>query len=1020
MNNQLRIHAVVEPARTAALRCVALVALACGASAGAAGCWNDIDLPTHSGSLHGQVVISGGVRGAQVQVDQLDLKTGEVRFLVGEAVTDDTGTFMLETGTRNGIFRILARGGVYEDLATGATIELDDSDELVSLIWYQVLERREGPVVTPIGQLVAVRTMERLPVLGNMTAAFQESRMSLHGHFGNVDWGAVPFWPLAQRATSPTEPVRAALVHAALSVLARDIAAEAQAGPQEVNVFRLMQRWTEDVRVGVFDGNDGDSRMEGSGLQLGYCPPIPPGCAATGADCNTGQCRQRCDLYSGTPRALLAGAILKVIADRGPGGLNQTGLDLTNMLSIVRAVSDNKDPTLFEAPCVEQLDRGPPQVRFDAPTPGDAAFVRGTIQIKAVAVDDLDPSPDTSLLGLVDLDQAPDNGVALASIDTATLADGPQIVVARAVDLTGNTAMIQRALTVDNTPPAVTVDPTGFFVEGTTWWTATTAPVLAGTVADAAPVSIKAVVGGALEVAGVVSGTIWTIDLPAGSLDLGGTPVQIVAVDAAGNQRHELRWLRPDVAPPGLGFDTSTVSDEEDEVIGFAADHSPEHVHLGMPVELSTAAACPRLTKFSYLLGSTSPEYARELPGPNPIRYQLITDDPGVGITAGSTEYRVGLRLGVMQTHWVLDWTSAGNGIPLGTGVTRFPVGIFSDVVAGLATTAGIYDVELRATDRLGRTTTVSRCFDLQLRAPPLKLEATSASTPTKVHAYALDSLRLHPTAQFTQIAARLLNDDATGASLIDQDIFNGTTATVYLTVTVTRPYSVMVAQSFVLDNAPTQVTPPSCGLCEDADGVAPYDSPDPAVSIEMTALPFPVKVFELTGGVPTTEIPCLAPCPSSGTVFKFAIPPRPSGGQPARAFRVMTMIGQVSALWPRDGQEHPAFPPFEDAAITWTDGAGATTTTDLTGIVDRSYHAERTGCVKRMTGPTGTCLQVGTLVPYQALRSATLTFSGPTRTRYETAATASQPPAFAKENLRDANLGWTTSEGPLPRSEVF
>jgi hypothetical protein len=468
--------------------------------------------------------------------------------------------------------------------------------------------------------------MARLPVLGDFTVAFEESKGSLHRHFANVDWGAVVPWPLDQPAISPTEPVRAAFVHAALSVLARDIAVDAQAGPQEVNVYRLMQRWAEDVRTGPFDGEDGDDRTPGSGLQLGFCSPADPGCTVPGVGCTTGHCRSRCDLYSGTARSLLAGAMIKVINDRG---LNQTGLDLSNTLSIVRAVSDDVDPNLFDAACVEVLDRVLPSLRFDPPTPGDGAWVRGTIAIKAVAVDDLDPSPATSLIGLADLDGDPSNSVALATIDTAALADGPLLVVARAVDLTGNTAMTERAVAVDNTGPVVTVDATAFFVDGITWWTAAAAPVLTGTITDAAPVSIKAVIPGGFEVAGVVSGSAWTIALPPGALDAGGTPVQIVAVDAAGNQSSVAQRLRSDVEPPALGFQASTVNDEDDEWVTFAADHSPEHAHIGIPVDLSTATGCPSLTKFSYLLGSTNPEYA--------TRYSV---DPAAMPTPGSSVTR--------------------------------------------------------------------------------------------------------------------------------------------------------------------------------------------------------------------------------------------------------------------------------------------------------------------------------------------------------------------------------------------
>jgi hypothetical protein len=464
-----------------------------------------------------------------------------------------------------------------------------------------------------------------------------------------------------------------------------------------------------------------------------------------------------------------------------------------------------------------------------------------------------------------------------------------------------------------------------------------------------------------------------------------------------------------------LSFQPSTVNDEASEAVMFAADHSPQHAHVGPPVDLTAVGSCPLLTKFSYLLQSTSPEYVTESPGRNPIRYQLITDDPGVGITAGSTQYRVGRRIGT-STSWILDWTPAGTGFPIGASVTRFPVSISSDVVTGLATTEGVYDIEFRASDRLGRTTTVARCFDLRLRAPPLEFEPESGPRPTKNHTYALDSLSLAQDAPYDQIAARLLNNNATGASLIDQDVWNGTTETIFLTVTVTKPIAVMVAQSFVVHNAITNVTGCPGGACPLPSMLPqPYDSLMPAGSVVETTLHFPAKVFEVMNGVPAGEIPCIAPCPPEGSVFTFAIPPRATGGQPARVFRVMTMIGQVSALWPSDSTS-PASAPFADEELTWSNPNGTMpTTTRFTGIVDRTVVPERTGCV---LGMAPSCQRQGTKVPFRALRFATLTFASATESQYATAATAGLAPVIAAPVKLRPSLptnNWTTSEGVLP-----
>jgi hypothetical protein len=360
---------------------LSLIVLACTAGTGSAGCWKDIDLPVHSGSLGGQVVISGAVRGARVSVDQLDLTTGVLLHHVGDAFTDDAGRFAMLTGTRNGIFKMTSHGGAFQDLATGATIQLDDTDELTSLIQFRLLDAIEDAGISPIGHLVEAHTMARAPVLGNMTRAYETSKRSLHQHFGDVNWTSVLPWPLDQPASLATDSVRAGLILAALSVLARDIAAAAQAGPQEVNLYRLIQRWAEDLRSVTFDGDDGDDRTTASGLQLGSCPPVAPGCIVPADRCATGYCRQPCDLYSGTPRTLFAGALVKVINDSGPGGLNQTSIDLSSTSWMPRAVANNLDPGLFEDSCIEpfELNEIPPSSRFDPATPDAAAAVTADV-----------------------------------------------------------------------------------------------------------------------------------------------------------------------------------------------------------------------------------------------------------------------------------------------------------------------------------------------------------------------------------------------------------------------------------------------------------------------------------------------------------------------------------------------------------------------------------------------------------------------------------------------------------------
>jgi hypothetical protein len=977
------------------------------------GCLKDYEVPYNTGSLGGQVVLSGGVRGASVVVDQLDAHTGEAYQRVGEATTDADGRFLIEeTREASGLFRLMSRGGVFDDLATGATIQLDDDDELQSFLWFPIVDQRTDALVGPIGHLIAARAWSRLETLGDMRAAFDDATDHIARHFGQTEWGLLELHDLGTPATSPTKPVRAAFIHAALSFLVKDIAAAADASPQQLNVYTLVQRWTADLvhaadtDPAVFDGNDGNSRALGSGLQLGACPPIEPACATPQAGCHMGACRVACDLHSGTPRAALAGALTKVIRD---ASVNRTGLRIEDTLAIARAMSENTDPDLFGTACIEDLDRTPPGVRWvESASPAANAVVRGTFSLKAIGLDDVDLQPRTEIVGYADQDGDPSNSVAIASIDTAGVSDGGLTVVARAVDLAGNSSRVERQVVVDNTPPQLTLASSGFFVDGATWWTTSEAPTLAGTVTDAHPATVQAMIGATL-VPGTLSGEVWNVTLPSDAIDLAGANVMIRVTDRAANYTELTQRLRRDATPPELSFQTSTIYNEAAELPSFALDESPIHNHSGTPIDLAVSGACPVVTKYSYLLGSTSPAYVTENPARNPIAYKLVAADDGIGLVAGSMQYRV-LRRDAGGSTVVRDWTSAGAGTPIATGARLFDVAIVSDLVSGLGATEATYDVEFRATDRLSRTATVSRCFALRLTAPPLHF--LDGGGPASGHTFALNSLSLAPGAPHDLLAARLLSNSATGASLIDQRVVNGTTETVFLTVTVTKPNLVTATQRFEIRNYTRIYSSQSdcyyqngepTGLCI---GAGQFPSEAYLLSKENTN-PQPVdvtaKLYELDGaGVPATEIPCLAPCSASGSVFKFAVPPR-AAGAPARRFVVMTMLGQVTNLWPGDNS-YPAaaVAPFSDSSVNGVRYTG-------------KQQWSSSGCNK--TDSTYTrCVERITRIQYRALTHARLGFSGDTSTSYATAATAQLTPVEATNLLqRKETVIWDTIEGPLP-----
>lgn len=989
----------------------------------AAACGDDtMDVPSGSGSLTGRVAMSGPVSGAAVTVEQLDLDTGEVTATVGTTTADAAGAFTLDTGAANGLVRITARGGSYTDLASGERIELDADAALETVIELDLLEERTGVRIAPVGHLVAARM--RAAIAGGVDARFALETAAEHvnRHFGNVDWERTEPAPLAEPAPSPTEPVRAALVEAALSYLAADIAGEAGASPQDVTVAALVHRWADDLEAdGLFDGNDGNdrARARATGLQLGACNEVDAGCEIPSGICADGACRPLCDLYVGSARALLGGTITKVIYLDGEDGrplVNGTQLNVADILPVARSVSDNVDEYLFGTACVETLDRTPPTIAFDGISPADGVVAGGTVMIRAVAIDDLDMSPRIELVGYVDEDGDAANNAATTTIDTTLQSDGPLTVMAAARDQAGNRSMALRTFVTDNTPPSLAFTSTGFFVDGATWWTTTDAPTLTGTVVDNSATTVTAFVG-AESVPGTVTGGTWSVTLPSGLLAAAGTDVRVVAEDVAGNVAEASQRFRADATPPELTPQATGVKNEDNDTVTFETDFqvstygSPRHAHGGTPTQLDVTGSCPTVIKHSYLLGVSSPPFVTEPGGRNPIAYQAVAADDGVGIEPGSTQFRVGRRDAGGTPVWLLDWTGAGAGTEIAPGARRHDVSITAPQVTGLDTTEGTYDVELRTSDRLGRMATVARCFTLQLRAPQLYQASQGPATSVR----ALSKLSLSPTAgQTEELHTRLLNGVAgeTGASLIEQRLVNGTTSPVYLTVRVTRPQSIQVGGSFVLGNARSNTQAVDL-LCTTANGncTPPTSGPSVQVTLPTTVVmipELPARVFSANGGALGTELALTSFTPGSAgspDEYRFVLPARTTSALSGpREFVVMTTLGQQMGLWPED-DANPQPPPYSLETINGVTITGRQSSTS-------------TGCIEVETiGTQQRCKQRTSLRPYRALRSASITFATPgVKTSIFSAATATLAPRQVRNSaLLEYAQNFSTTEPSLP-----
>jgi hypothetical protein len=977
--------------------------------------------PTN-GTLAGRVVLTSPVANATVTVSQIDLTspTGEIRAVAGTATTDATGAFSVELGELNGLFLVESAGGEYTEPASGERIALDPSATIRSLQQVELFAGRADALVGPIGHLTEAMARGYLAHgdAQRLDDALAAVKPHLDAHFGDVDWERTALADLSQPATSPTEPVRASLVLGAWALLATDLAVAAEASPQEINSYTLLSRWAEDLAAGpfagegAFDGNDGNARA--TGLQVGACAPTAPECAIP-AGCSLGACRTLCDLYSGTPRAIFAGELMKLV--RAPD--NGTGLGEAALMPIALALSERTDALLFGSACTESLDNLPPTLLFDE-GPAEGAYVRGSFAVRAIAIDDTDPSPVAGFAApFADTDGDPANSIARTTIDTTDLADGALVIVATANDRSENAATAMRGFSIDNTAPSLSVSSDGFHVETqggqSIWWTPTSTPVLAGTVADAAPVQVRAYIAGNPIATATVNGSSWSLSIPDGGLAFGGSDVTIQARDAAGNTRDIVQHLRADTTPPIFVVEESTVRDETGDAISFPSggvDFTTRHVHNGAAIDLSVDGGCPVVTKHVTLTDAVTPYITEDngaVAGRNPIRYAVAASDDGIGVEAA--EYRVIHANGTV----VRAWTAMPAGTQVGNTIDYT---VLLDGIAALRATEGEYTIEWRIRDRFDRTTTDSRCWTHRLLAPAVKTTAPVSAASGIMSALGLSATGLSGTAS-SNVATKLLNDDSLGASLVEMTAWNGSELPSYLTVNLTAATTFTVQQSFVLRNAKYNVTTVSqtCTgtVCDEpSTAQASYTSPLSSPTAIVPTMTIRVWSVNADGSRGPELQPCTpaAGCATSGTTFEYLLPGRDGGGnQPAKRYLVATMSGRIPALRPVDAG-HGASAPFADTTVSspafqiaGLAGLSSTGCTQITEVIVGGQEIER-------------CTQRASVRPYRASTQMRVTTNGATTATYSTAATSALAPrALGPSGSLGSGYVWSTFEDPLPPS---
>jgi hypothetical protein len=885
-----------------------------------AGACIDIDPPpAKNGFVSGRVLVTPGegLAHATVHVDQLNFYDGRgaVRRHVATGTTDDEGYFeAIPTSTAAGLLLLRTTGGTFRDFVSGETIELDSSTGLRALYRLEFFERREGLLVTPVHSLIEAQFRYSAGQLGDVPLGLRHAQERIGAHFGGVDWDAVVPAEVTQPASSPVDAVRAAFVLGGLSVLADDLRAASDSTPQAVNLFTLLNAVSADLAEGVVDGNDGNDSAPGSGLQVGTCPPIDPSCVAPPGTCQLGSCRPYCDLYSNTIRGNLVGGIRKFIGSRQfPSPWNRTGLGSEDARPMLDQIGGNVDAELFGGACLETADRVSPSIVWEAPE--DGAFVKGSLTVKIRAVDDAEALPRALFDPDPDRDGDTTNPLATAVIDTRTAnggVDGPFSLTAVARDAAGNVRRETRTFQADNTAPEVSILPSGFYVEGPSgvWWTGDSEPMLSGTLNELHPRAVELVIAGEVVANATIDGGTWSVRLAAGKVTSGGNELVVRAIDRAGNvTTTQAVQLRLDATAPGVLVESSPVYDELnstfDESLDVPATNTwlQRHVPGGAPIDLAQSmnGACATVHKFSHLLhesfvlGSTG--------NLNPMRVNLLVSDDGVGIEPGTSQARVTIRSGPTTTE-VLPWTSIP-GTVVAPKTTRHLLGLYRDgalAIPQLATTEGEYHLELRARDKLGRTSLQERCWNHRVLAPKLvPLEVSPSGTKATGFEQALYSTSLNPGAsQFGNFSAKFLNSNPSGAAVWIWRVKNYLATPVYVHVDISRGVDVKIYRKFVVRNGLTDYRNGRslCGLspCTIATPTTTY--PDPAVpdpppnfhrNVQLRA-----RLFVMNGDALGQEIlPCSGCANDDGAqTYTFELPARATPqGSPLVEYAVLTHL---------------------------------------------------------------------------------------------------------------------------------
>ncbi|MCG8425322.1 MAG: hypothetical protein MJE77_46170 [Proteobacteria bacterium] len=378
--------------------------------------------------------------------------------------------------------------------------------------------------------------------------------------------------------------------------------------------------------------------------------------------------------------------------------------------------------------------------------------------------------------------------------------------------------------------------------------------------------------------------------------DLNKTPLDTsdvldMAVEIATNEESELFGEAVcelfDTDPPDITVLSSLIRDEQYDAIDFDEQAVPIHEPIGPQIDLGDSHTCPAVAKYAHRLDSIEH---------NPLRWRFMVDDGGVGFTPETVEYRVRLP---EQSQTLLDWTPAhmlGSDV-YGVTSAQYEIVLLRVQVPALATEQGVFELDIRATDRLeNRSNVVTLCWAHTPLPAPLRVGAAHLSQGS-------GSLSAATLGEFNNLAPSI--NGAQELEVMEFDVHNGTDEVSYVTLEYLQ--SATYSKQWIKSNAELETDDnpaPDCATapidpCLDEPPLGYGTTGETVPALPVPAAAWGVRIWDVTFSDDGVELDsCLVRGDGDCEANEYRFEPRVSPNRP-RHYRVVLTLRDTSFLAP-------------------------------------------------------------------------------------------------------------------------